>query len=152
MRNHRYKDRESWRKITAAYATSRSTNSRRRFNTTNFSSASKKLDTKGKFMRDIVNATEAVELAFAKSNKEAEHVSATTLPISNSRLSHANQIKSGNQEPSGVNERRVKTADRTARSTKAANAKSINLAGAMSRSKNLQQQQSPMVISGQGSA
>ena len=97
-------------------------------------------------MRDIVNTTEAVELAFAKSNKEAEHVSATTLPLGNSRMSQAQQNKSGNQEASGVNERRVKTADRTARSTKAANAKSVNLAGTMSRSKNLQQ--SPMVISG----
>ena len=63
-------------------------NSRRRINTTHFSGGNnRRLDNKGKFMRDIVSTAEAVELAFSKC-KEAEHVSATTLVLNNSRMSN----------------------------------------------------------------
>ena len=106
----RYQDRESWKKITAAYATTRG-NNWRRINAANSTGGG--FDNQGKFMRDIVSTTQAVELAFSKCI-DAEKASATTLVIPNN--SKLTRKKDFSQESTvlATSEHRVKTADRTA--------------------------------------
>ena len=83
VKNNRYQERDSWRKITAAYNLNNyrgKAASKKRMHATNSVKDQQSrtgLDGKGRFMKDIVSTTNAVELAISQ-----EQTSSTVIDIS----------------------------------------------------------------------